>query len=83
MYYFTIKKCKELGFESYNLGGVPDNAAKSGLIFFKTSLGAKKFSCTGGSTNYLNFPYKCLNPLLNMGRRIPESAVKRIIKKIV
>jgi len=83
MDYSVIKKCKELGFESYNLGGVPDNASKSGMIFFKTSLGAKKFLCTGGSTNYLNFPYKCLNPLLNMGRRMPESAVKRIIKKIM
>ncbi|HDH05170.1 MAG TPA: GNAT family N-acetyltransferase [Nitrospirae bacterium] len=81
MNYFTMKRLKELGFESYNLGGVPDDSSKSkpGLIFFKTSLGAKRFSCMGGSTNYLKFPFKCLNPLLEMGRRMPESPVKKIV----
>ena len=79
----TLQRCKELGFESYNLGGVPDDSSKSGLFFFKTSLGAKRFSCTGGSTNYLCFPHKCFNPLLEMGRKMPESTTKNIIKKFV
>ena len=83
IHYSAVIRLKELGIESYNLGSIPDDSSESGLIFFKTSLGAKKISCTGGSTNYLLFPYNCLNSLLNAGRKIPENNFIRAIKKIV
>ena len=83
IHYYAVIRLKELGYEYYNLGRIPDDSSGPGLIFFKTSLGAKTARCMGGSTNYLKFPYKCLNPLLDIGRKMPEYSIVRAIKKFV
>lgn len=53
----TIKKLREDGIKSYNIGGVANDSGASGLTFFKTSFGAEKFACVGGSTSFLQGPF--------------------------
>jgi lipid II:glycine glycyltransferase (peptidoglycan interpeptide bridge formation enzyme) len=83
LYFSAISRLKELGFESFSLGRVPNDSSEAGLVFFKESLGAEKVRCAGGSTNFLNFPYKYLNPLMYMGRRLPDSVLVRLIKRFL
>ena len=81
--YQTAVMLKERGFTSLNLGGVPSGPSSSNLIQYKRSFGSVKFEMPEESTNYLNYPYKLLNPFLNIERVIPENKFTRIVKKII
>ena len=61
------------------MGGVPSDSSASGLIRFKTSLGASEQVCTGGRTNHLQS--SLLNHLIDVYSRIPDLKIKKIIKK--
>ncbi len=78
--YRLINELKRNKFVYFNLGGIPADKSGKGLIFFKESLGAKKVIVTHCSTNYLTLPHMLLNPLLNIGRKLPDNAITRLIK---
>jgi lipid II:glycine glycyltransferase (peptidoglycan interpeptide bridge formation enzyme) len=78
--YCIIKELKEKQFNYYNLGGIPTDESGKGLILFKKSLGAQEVLTTHCSTNYLTLPHKLLNPLLNIGRKLPDNTITKIIK---
>lgn len=68
----------------YNLGGRPPTRDGDGLAAFKISSGAQEVKCYGGSTNYLVWPYTLLNPLINIGRKLPkENTLVKLIKKML
>lgn len=68
-----IKMFEEKGIEYYNLGGRPSSKDGDGLTKFKLSSGAQEIISYGATTNYLNWPLKTLNPILNLGRRLPKN----------
>ena len=78
--YCLIKEFKEKQFNYFNLGGIPTDKSGKGLILFKKSLGTQEVLATHCSTNYLTSPHKLLNPLLNLGRKLPDNTITRIIK---
>jgi lipid II:glycine glycyltransferase (peptidoglycan interpeptide bridge formation enzyme) len=83
IFYKLVCELKEQEYEYFNLGGVPQDTSAEGLIFFKKSLGAEEITMSGGSSNYLTLPYILLNPLLNLGRKLPAIPIVKKIKKLV
>jgi lipid II:glycine glycyltransferase (peptidoglycan interpeptide bridge formation enzyme) len=81
IWYSGIEQFHKEGYKTFNLGGVPEDSSKSGLIFFKTSLGAEKHLCSGGSTPHLNSPFFDL--LTNMYRKMPDKKIKQIITRFI
>jgi hypothetical protein len=81
--YFTIFRLKEEGYNYLNLGGIPGDPSSKGLDYFKRSVGALPWEISGGSTNFLLFPYSLLNPLLNLGRMIPNNRIKKLFLRIL
>jgi hypothetical protein len=67
-----IHKYKEIGFRSYNLGGGTGDAGSAGLERSKQSKGAEKMMVYGATTNFLCYPHRLINPLLNLGRSLPR-----------
>lgn len=61
------------GFRCYNLGGGTGDAGSAGLERSKQSKGAEKKMAYGATTNYLCYPHRVVNPLLNMGRSLPRN----------
>ncbi|MFC2164292.1 GNAT family N-acetyltransferase [Acidobacteriota bacterium] len=79
IWFNTIKKLKDEGFQYMNLGGVPKDSSKSKLVFAKKSLGATEHLCSGGKTPHLNGPiYNLLNTLYS---KVPDKKIKTILKK--
>lgn len=76
----VMEKLKGEGVEYFNFGGVPGK--ETGLIAYKKAIGGIEYRMTGGSTNFLRFPLKSINPLLNMGRSLPNSGLKKILTKL-
>lgn len=74
-----IEKFKAEGIEFLNMGGVPSDPSSSGLIRFKTSLGASEHMCTGGRTHHLQSHF--LDYLTDAYSRFPDFKIKKIIKK--
>lgn len=83
LFYKLIFGLKEQNFEYLNLGGCPPDISAEGLVFFKRSLGGKEIIMSGGSSNYLTIPHILLNPLLNLGRKLPEIPIIKKIKKCI
>ncbi|MCL2073417.1 MAG: hypothetical protein FWH18_05840 [Marinilabiliaceae bacterium] len=68
-----ITNAKEKGYCYYNHGGTTVDETGTGLEQFKLSMGADKYTIFGTTTNFIVFPYKLLNPLLNLGRQLPRN----------
>jgi lipid II:glycine glycyltransferase (peptidoglycan interpeptide bridge formation enzyme) len=79
IHYKLIQKFKNEGIEFYNFGGVPSDPSSKGLIFFKTSFGAREQVCAGGRTHHLQS--RLFNYLTNAYSRFPDLKIKKIIKK--
>ncbi len=63
-----IEKYRSSGFQYYNLGGATWDAGTGGLERSKQSKGADRIDVYGVTSNFLQYPFKLLNPLLNMVR---------------
>ncbi len=79
--YALVDYLKDQHFNYLNLGGIPMDSTHSGITFFKLSLGCKEIWKSGFSTNYLTFPYRMMNPLLALGRNMPDNRIFQYIKK--
>lgn len=66
--YSIIEQYREKGQSYYNLGGGTGDAGSEGLERSKQSKGGVKKIVYGATTNFLLYPHKLLNPLLNLGR---------------
>lgn len=75
----TIEKFKNEGIEFYNFGGVPSDSSAKGLVFFKTSFGARERLCCGGRTPHLQSRF--FNCLTDAYSRFPDLKIKKILKK--
>ncbi|MCL2073416.1 MAG: GNAT family N-acetyltransferase [Marinilabiliaceae bacterium] len=75
---------KEKGFSYYNPLGTTEDEPGKQLGQFKISMGAEKSYIYGATTNFIGFPQKLLNPLLNIGRKITsKNPFVTILKKII
>ena len=73
---------KEKGFIYYNPGGGTEDDGNKGLEQFKHSMGGNKTFVYGSTTNFISFPRNLLNPLMNLGRIMPQkNPVIEFIKK--
>lgn len=79
----VIDEYKKKGFTSYNLGGRPQEKDGDGLALYKTRLGAKVYVTYGATTNFIQYPQKSLNPLLNIGRTLPDNRLTHFLKKMI
>ncbi len=55
-------------YQYYNLGGVQRRKSHKGLKKFKDSMGARVIESMEESTNFLHYPLRLLNPLMNLKR---------------
>ncbi len=84
LYNFVLKLLYNNGFKQLNLGGIPEGAEGKALAQFKKSMGAEEITVYGATTNFLTYPYKLLNPILNIGRKMPKNnAIVKFLKKFV
>ena len=84
MYEYAFEELKSNGFISMNLGGVPEGEDGKKLSHFKRSLGAEEKVVYGATTNFLIYPYKVLNPILNLARKMPQnSSIIKFLKKFI
>ena len=82
--YNMIMRFQDLGFDYYNPGGGTDDAGNAGVEKYKHSMGGIKINVHGATTNYITFPQKMLNPLMNLGRILPrKNPVVKLIKKFI
>ncbi len=58
------------GVETINLGGIPGNTDGDFLARFKLGIGASEVIQYGLTTNFIQYPFKLLNPFLNIGRKL-------------
>ncbi|ASB48320.1 hypothetical protein [Alkalitalea saponilacus] len=70
---FFIEKFSKEGFQYYNPGGGTGDDGNAGIEKYKRSMGAEKIELSGSTTNFLIYPQKFLNPLLNLGRKLPAT----------
>lgn len=66
-----IQQGQETADVYYNTGGIPVNEENKGLAQYKEAMGGEKKNVFGATTNYLTFPYKLLNPIMALGRKLP------------
>ncbi len=79
-----MEKYSNKGILYYNQGGRPIGIDGNGLTSFKKSMGAEEITTYGATTNFLIWPYKILNPILIVGRRIPQSNfIIKALKKLL
>jgi hypothetical protein len=83
MKYNLVNYLKDQHYNYLNLGGSPNDSTHSGIAFFKLSLGCKEIRKSGFSTNYLLFPYLMINPLLILGRKLPDNRFFQTIKRMI
>jgi hypothetical protein len=77
-------KAHENGAKYYNLGAVPlDNEGGEGLKRYKESQGAKEILRYGYYTYFLTYPYKMLNPLVKLSKRLPNNIVFNFGRRVV
>ena len=69
--------------EIINIGGIPSGQDGEHLSVFKESMGAKKRLVHGATTNFIIYPYRLLNPLLNLGRNLPDNPLTKGLKWIL
>ncbi|MCL2073419.1 MAG: hypothetical protein FWH18_05850 [Marinilabiliaceae bacterium] len=68
-----FQKFKDNNIKYYNSGGGTKDAGNKGLEQFKQSMGGEKIFVFGATTNFITFPRILLNPLMNLGRIIPDN----------
>ncbi len=79
-----IHKYREEGLRYYNLGGGTGDAGSAGLERSKQSKGADKKMVYGATTNYLCYPHRLINPLLNVGRSLLKNErIGRLLKRVI
>ncbi len=79
-----INKYVQAGYKSYNQGGRPLGIDGDGLTTFKKSMGAEEIISHGATTNFIIWPYKILNPILIIGRLMPQNNfLIRILKRFL
>ena len=83
MDFSLIKLLQDKGFNYYNLGGSPAGKDNDGISYYKISMGAHKMMITGGSTNFLKFPQKILNPFMVIGRALPKNKFFMLMRRIL
>ena len=82
--YNLIKDYSAKGLKYYNQGGRISTDPQDGLTVYKKSMGAEEITVYGATTNFLIYPYKLLNPLLNIGRKLPRNnPVVKFLKKFI
>jgi hypothetical protein len=79
--YCVLMTFKNEGIQYLNLGGIPLENVKSGLVQFKKSIGAFPVESTYGSTNFLRFPYNLLNPIMSLARILPANKIVKIVQQ--
>ncbi|MDG5799792.1 GNAT family N-acetyltransferase [Marinilabiliaceae bacterium ANBcel2] len=80
----VISKYKEQGIYSYNLGGSVKTDSGDGLKKYKLNIGANEKELFGATTNFIIYPYKLINPVLNITRAIPKNnKVIKTLKKLL
>ena len=73
---------KKEGIEFFNLGGVPAGLGAPGLTYFKESFGAKKHSCVGGTTAFLQGAFFNLLYQLYHGKIFPATLFTNLEKDL-
>jgi lipid II:glycine glycyltransferase (peptidoglycan interpeptide bridge formation enzyme) len=81
--YSLINHLKDLHFSCLNLGGTPKDHTHDGISTYKLTLGCKAVRKSGFSTNYLFLPYSMMNPILNLGRKLPDTKLFQSLKKYI
>lgn len=79
--YYQITQLNEDGYQYLNLGGISLDKTHSGLLKYKKSLGAYPVASTYGSTNFLVFPYSLGNPLMSLGRLLPDNKIVKLLQR--
>jgi lipid II:glycine glycyltransferase (peptidoglycan interpeptide bridge formation enzyme) len=74
-----IERLKSEGIEYLNLGAVGDDPSDEGLVFFKTSFGAREHITTGGRTSHLQS--SVLSRLFNLYEKLPKTRIQALINK--
>ncbi len=75
LWFKDIEQLRLAGFESFNLGGIAEDSAPSGLIFFKSAFGAEKHLCSGGFTPHLQGRF--LNLLTQLYKKTSETEMMK------
>ncbi|NPA37201.1 MAG: hypothetical protein GXO47_10180, partial [Chlorobi bacterium] len=84
LFEYAFHDLKNKGFNSINLGGIPEGKDGENLAIFKKRLGAEEKIVYGATTNFLIYPYKLLNPILNIGRKLPRNnPIVQFLKKFI
>ena len=82
--YNLINNYGKKGIRYYNQGGRISTDPEDGLTVYKKSMGAEEIPVYGATTNFLTYPYKLLNPLLNLGRKFPQdNPIVIFLKKFI
>lgn len=71
--YHMIQHYQSNGYSYFNLGGELMTGEGVGLAQFKEGLGGEKHVRRGYYTYYLTFPRNLMNPLMQLGRILPEN----------
>lgn len=71
--YHMIQHYQNNGYSYFNLGGELMSGEGAGLAQFKEGLGGIKHLRRGYYTYYLTFPRNLMNPLMQLGRILPEN----------
>lgn len=83
LWYKAFFYLKDMGFLSFNLGGVPLGSKNKGLRRFKRSMGAELIGSCEEFTDFLIPPLSLLNPLLAIKRTVLKAHLPWKIKKFL
>jgi hypothetical protein len=79
-----ITNAHEAGCRYYNLGLIPpDSQGGAGIRKYKESVGAEEMVSYGYYSYYLTFPWRLLNPLIRLSKKLPENKILNYIRSLV
>lgn len=82
--YHLIETYRQNGYQYYNPGGGPVGLGGEGIEKYKKSLGGVRMEMGGATTNFLTMPHNVLNPIMKMGRHLPDNnRVVNFLKSLV
>jgi hypothetical protein len=77
-------KYMDEGFQYLNLGATAYYREDSiHLANFKQQLGGKPANVCIMKTDFLIFPYKLINPIINLGRKIPYNPITHFLRRLI
>lgn len=79
---FLIRKFQQEQYEYFNMGPIPNDQGNA-MATFKTGLGAVPVVTYGLKTDFLVFPFRALNPLVKLARKMPYGTVVKKLSKIM